>query len=92
MGQKDIYQCKDCGFRFEQDYLNFYLTEEEWRAIRFHMGSKTNLRDKELSKQYSIAQKEQLWYLIHTSDCLSCGNYSKSMRGLVKGIISTFNL
>lgn len=75
-----------------EDYLNFYITEEEWRAIRFHMGSKTNLRDKELSKQYSIAQKEQLWYLIHTSDCLSCGNYSKSMRGLVKGIISTFNL
>ena len=38
------------------------------------------------------AQDEELWHLVHTSDCLSCGNYSKSMRGLVKGIISTFNL
>lgn len=25
MGEKTIYQCKDCGFYFEQDYLNFYL-------------------------------------------------------------------
>lgn len=75
-----------------EDYLNFELTDEEWRAIRFHMGSKSHLRDEKLSKQYDLAKKEHLWHLIHTSDCLSCGNYSKSMRGLVKGIISTFDL
>ncbi|WP_325192782.1 hypothetical protein [Methanobrevibacter ruminantium] len=25
MGQRDIYQCENCGFEFVQDYLNFYL-------------------------------------------------------------------
>jgi HD superfamily phosphodiesterase len=75
-----------------EDYLNFKLTDEEWRAIRFHMGSKSYLRDKDMAKEFKKAQDEELWYLIHTSDCLSCGNYSKSLRGLVKDIISTFNL
>ena len=75
-----------------EDYLDFKLTDEEWRAIRFHMGSKSYLRDENMAKEFKKAQDEELWYLIHTSDCLSCGNYSKSMRGLVKGIISTFNL
>ena len=28
MGQLDIYRCEDCGFVFEQDYLNFYLNLE----------------------------------------------------------------
>lgn len=74
------------------DYLNFNLTEEEWRAIRFHMGSKSYLRDEELSIEYNKAQNEELWRLIHTSDCLSCGNYPKFMRTMVKGVISTFNL
>lgn len=75
-----------------EDYIGFQLTDEEWRAIRFHMGSKSYLRDEETAKEFYKAQSEELWYLIHTSDCLSCGNYPKSMRSTVKGIMSLFNL
>ena len=75
-----------------EDYLNFELTDEEWRAIRFHMGSKSYLRDEETAKEFKKAQDEELWNLIHTSDCLSCGNYPKFMRSTVKGIMSALNL
>jgi predicted HD phosphohydrolase len=74
------------------DYLNFKLTDEEWRAIRFHMGSKAYLNNEELVEEYTKAQNEELWHLVHTSDCLSCGNYPKFMRPMVKNIISTLNL
>lgn len=74
------------------NYLNFELTDEEWRAIRFHMGSKCYLSDDYTAQQYEIAQTEELWELIHTSDCLSCGNYPKFMRSTVKGIMSALNL
>jgi predicted HD phosphohydrolase len=75
-----------------EDYLNFKLTDEEWRAIRFHMGSKSYLRDEELAEEFKKAQTEELWELVHTCDCLSCGNYSKYMRPIVKSVIRTFNL
>lgn len=75
-----------------EDYLNFKLTDEEWRAIRFHMGSKSYLRDEDTAKEFKKAQDEELWYLIHTSDCLSCGNYPKSMRSTVKNVMAFFNL
>lgn len=75
-----------------EDYVGFKLTDEEWRAIRFHMGSKSSRYDEETAKEYNIAKSEKLWELIHTSDCLSCGNYSKSMRPIVKGVMSLFNL
>jgi predicted HD phosphohydrolase len=42
-----------------EDYLNFKLTDEEWRAIRFHMGSKSYLRNEELAHEYEKAQKEE---------------------------------
>ena len=74
------------------DYLNFELSDEEWRAIRFHMGSKSYLRDENLIEEYSKAQSEELWYLVHTSDCISCGDYPKFMRPMIKSIISSFNL
>lgn len=75
-----------------EDYVGFKLTDEEWRAIRFHMGSKSYVRDENVAREFRKAQSEELWNLIHTSDCLSCGNYSKSMRPMVKGIMSLFNL
>jgi predicted HD phosphohydrolase len=75
-----------------EDYLNFKLSDEEWRAIRFHMGSKSRRYDEDTIREYEIARTEKLWELIHTSDCLSCGNYSKSMRPLVKGVMNLFNL
>lgn len=75
-----------------EDFLNFELTDEEWRAIRFHMGSKSYLRDEETAKEFNKAQNEELWNLIHISDCLSCGNYPKFMRSTVKNIITALNL
>lgn len=74
-----------------EDYVGFKLTDEEWRAIRFHMGSRSYLRNEGTAKEFRKAQSEKLWNLIHTSDCLSCGNYPKSMRPMVKNIISLFN-
>ena len=90
--EKNYYGHGSKSVQILEDYLNFKLTDEEWRAIRFHMGSKSSKYDDETMLQYNIAQTEELWELIHTSDCLSCGNYSKSMRPLVKGIMSLFNL
>ena len=75
-----------------EDYLGFKLTDEEWRAIRFHMGSKAFLRDENIEREFSKAKNEELWYLVHTSDCLSCGNYPKVMRSTVKGIISLLKI
>ena len=75
-----------------EDYLGFKLTNEEWRAIRFHMGSKSYLRDEKTAKEFRKAQQEELWNLIHISDCLSCGNYPKFMHSTVKGLISALNL
>lgn len=74
-----------------EGYLDFKLTDEERRAIRFHMGSKSYLRDEETAKEFRKAQGEELWHLVHTSDCLSCGNYPKFMRSTIKGIISALN-
>lgn len=74
------------------DYLGLNLTDEEWRAIRFHMGSKAYLRDEITMEQFKKAETEDLWKLIHTSDCLSCGHYPKIMRSTVKGIMKVFKL
>jgi predicted HD phosphohydrolase len=75
-----------------EDYVGFKLTDEEWRAIRFHMGSKSRRYDEDTIREYEIARTEKLWELIHTSDCLSCGHYPKSMRSTVKSIMTLFNL
>lgn len=75
-----------------EDYIGFKLTDEEWRAIRFHMGSKSYLREENTAMEFRIAQTEELWKLIHTSDCLSCGNYPKFMRNTVKNVMEIFNL
>lgn len=47
IGQKDIYQCKDCGFEFEQDYLNFFLNLktgqiEDFMVLMFTVGMDRN--------------------------------------------------
>ena len=48
------------------------------RAIRFHMGSKSYLRDEETAKEFRKAQDEELWNLILVcTACLDrcdCGN------------------
>ena len=90
--EKNYYGHGSKSVQILEDYLGFKLTDEEWRAIRFHMGSKSNLRDEFMINEFEKAQNEKLWYLIHTSDCLSCGNYPKSMRPLVKGVMTMFNL
>lgn len=75
-----------------EDYLNFKLTDEERRAIRFHMWGKCHVRDEYTMKQFSIAETEELWRLIHTSDCLDCGNYPKNIRSTVKNVMTFFRL
>jgi hypothetical protein len=56
------------------------------------MGSKSFIQNEYDEIEFKQAKKEDLWYLVHTSDCLSCGNYPKSMRSTVKGFMSLFNL
>jgi hypothetical protein len=75
-----------------EDYIGFKLTEEERRAIRFHMGSKCYLPTEEEKRNYDIARKEELWELVHSGDCISCGHYPKFMHSTVKSVIKAFKL
>lgn len=74
-----------------EDYVGFELTGEERRAIRFHMGKSRHLSASEI-EEFNKAQTEELWYLIHTSDCLDCGNYPKTLRGPIKSFMSLLGL
>ena len=75
-----------------EDYLGFKLTDEEWRAIRFHMGRRSIPKDSKEKEQFEIAQTEELWALVHTSDCLDCGQYPKDMYSIVKNVINLLKL
>ena len=75
-----------------EDYVGFKLTDEERRAIRFHMGSKSRISSDEEREEYNKACNEELWELIHIGDCLSCGNYPNNMHSVVKNIIKVFKL
>lgn len=68
-------------------FIKFSLTQEERNAIRFHMGKKCFIHDEEDAKQYKLAKKSELWRLIHVGDCLSAGNYPKSLHWIVGKII-----
>lgn len=73
-------------------FIGFPLTEDEELAIRFHMGSKCFIRNKEEQKRFEKAQESELWQLIHVGDCISAGNYIKPAHGVVKKVIKWFEL
>lgn len=69
------------------EFLKFKLTDDEWDAIRFHMGSKCFFRNKDEEERYKSAQKSELWGLVHVGDCISAGDYPRLLHGLVKNVI-----
>ena len=78
--------------RIIEDYIGLKLTDEERRAIRFHMGCKSKIKDEEELKEYTKARDEELWELIHSGDCISCGNYPKTLHSVVRNVISFLGL
>lgn len=75
-----------------EEFVGFKLTDEERRAIRFHMGSKSRVNTEYEKQEYNTARNEELWELIHTGDCISCGNYPKGLHSIVKGVITSLGL
>lgn len=75
-----------------EDFLKFKLTDEERNAIRFHMGSRSFIKSDEEKERYKEALNSELWELVHVGDCISAGQYSKPMHGIVKGAIKLFNM
>jgi predicted HD phosphohydrolase len=75
-----------------EEFIGFKLTDEERRAIRYHMGSKCYLPTDEEKENYDIARQEELWELVHSGDCISCGHYPKCMHSTVRGIIKVLKL
>ena len=73
-----------------ETFLGFHLTYAEYNAIRFHMGSKSFLRNDEDKRRIEDAKKSPLWELIHIGDCISAGRYHESLHGTVKNIIKFF--
>lgn len=71
-----------------KDFIGFQLTDDEYRAIRFHMGSRSFIHDEEEQKQYDKAKESELWNLVHIGDCISAGDYPRMMHGLVKNVIN----
>ena len=69
------------------DFIKFGLTDDEWKAIRFHMGSKAYLRTAEDEEKYEETKRSELWELIHVGDFISAGNYSKPTQGIVKTVM-----
>ena len=75
-----------------EKFLNIHLTYSERNAIRFHMGSRSYLRNNEDKKRYKDAKRSRLWELIHVGDCISAGRYPTPLHGLVKKVIQIGNL
>ena len=73
-----------------EDHLGFKLTPEERRAIRFHMGKRSNITEE--SEEYEIAQQEELWNLIHTSDSIDAGHYPPHTQPIVRGVMKILGL
>lgn len=73
--------------RIIEEYIGFKLTNEERRAIRFHMGSKSFLKDNIEAEEYLKARNEELWELVHSGDCISCGHYPKFLHNTVRDVI-----
>ena len=64
------------------------LTEEEWRAIRFHMGSRSRTMPEDKA-EFQKAKTEKLWHLLHSSDIIDAGGYDSTIiQILIRTIIS----
>lgn len=74
------------------DFIKYPLTEDERRAIRFHMGSRCMIHDEAEAEDYKKARESELWRLIHEGDCISAGDYPRMLHKPVSGIISLLNL
>lgn len=59
-----------------EDFLSFKLTDEERRAIRFHMKGNPQRYILEEGEEYLKAKKENLRNLIYKSDKIDAGCYS----------------
>lgn len=77
-----------------EDYLKFHLTDEERRAIKYHMRGSTNPPKikEEGMKEYQKALSEDLHNLIHQSDCIDAGNYRGPFKYIAKEIMDLLNL
>ena len=60
-----------------EDYLSFKLTDEERRAIRFHMKGDIERWLREERDDYLTAKREELRSLIYKSDKLDAGGYGE---------------
>ena len=70
-----------------ETFLGFHLTYAEHNAIRFHMGSRSFLRNDDDRRRFKDARKSPLWELIHVGDCVSAGRYHESSHDIVRSII-----
>ena len=46
----------------------------------------------EIASEATKARDEELWELIHSGDCISCGNYPKTLHSVVRNVISFLGL
>lgn len=65
-----------------ENFIKFELTDEERRAIRFHM--KQSGRHYDFDEEWELAKNERLRSIIHTADCFDAGDYSDSMYPLIR--------
>lgn len=73
-----------------ENFVGFRLTDEERRAIRFHLGIKSHIANSEDELEFNLAKKESLWHLIHVSDCVDAGGYSPKAYNVVETFLDTF--
>lgn len=71
-----------------EDYLSFKLTDEERRAIRFHMHGDIKRWLREEKYEYLKARKEELRTLIYKSDKIDAGGYEDSRQRYVWNFLS----
>ena len=70
-----------------EDFLNFKLTDEERRAIRFHMKGNIQKYILEEGEEYAKAKQEDLRRLIYKSDKVDAGRYSGTKQNLMWNLI-----
>lgn len=66
-----------------EDFLGFKLTDEERRAIRFHMKGNPEKYMLEEGEEYTKAKKENLRNLIYKSDKIDAGRYTGLMQKIM---------
>lgn len=70
-----------------EDFLKFKLTDEERRAIRFHMKGNVQRYMLEEGEEYAKAKQEDLRKLIYKSDKIDAGRYSGAKQNLMWKLI-----